>query len=270
MLNRAADVVRLDSTPRITIFGALFPERRPVNTNPGLIGTKLGNTQIFLDDGEVRRVTAIQAGPCVVLGKRTPDKDGYAALQLGFGNRREKLVSKPEAGNFKKSGVEAPRVVREFRVEASLLERFEVGQTLGAADIFQDGQFVDVSATSKGRGFTGVMKRHNFAGAGTVGHGTHETKRHGGSIGMNMTPGHTFRGMKMPGQHGNTKSTILNLRVVRVLSDENIVLVDGGVPGARNGVVVMKGANKKATMPLPAPRAKTEAAKVATEASEEG
>jgi large subunit ribosomal protein L3 len=241
-----------------------------VNTNPGLIGTKLGNTQIFLDDGEVRHVTAIKAGPCVVVGKRTPNKDGYAALQLGFGNRRAKLVSKPEAGIFEKSGIAAPRVVREFRVDASLLERFEVGQTLGAADIFQDGQFVDVSATSKGRGFTGVMKRHNFAGAGTVGHGTHEAKRHGGSIGMNMTPGHTPRGMKMPGQHGNKRSTILNLRVVRVLSDENIVLLDGGVPGPRNGVIVMKGANKKAQMPLPEPRAKADAVKEAPEASEEG
>lgn len=239
-----------------------------MNTNPGLIGTKLGNTQIFLDDGEVRRVTVIKTGPCVVVGKRTPDKDGYSALQLGFGNRPERLVRKPEAGAFKKAGVEAPRVIRELRVDVSLLERFEIGQTIGAADIFQDGQFVDVTATSKGRGFTGVMKRHNFAGAGTVGHGTHEAKRHGGSIGMNMTPGHTFRGMKMAGQYGNKKSTIMNLRVVKVLSDENIVLVDGGVPGARNGVVVIRGANKKAPMPLPKPRAK--AAKEAPEAADEG
>ncbi len=241
-----------------------------MNTNPGLIGAKLGNTQIFLDDGEVRRVTAIKAGPCVVVGKRTPDKDGYAALQLGFGNRREKLVSKPEAGHFNKAGVGPQRVVREFRIDASLLERFEVGQTLGAADIFQDGQFVDVSATSKGRGFTGVMKRHNFAGAGTVGHGTHEAKRHGGSIGMNMTPGRTHRGTKMPGQHGNKRATILNLRIVRVLSDENIVLVDGGVPGPRNAFVTVKGAIKKVSMPLPEPPAKQEAPEQVPEATEEG
>jgi len=240
-----------------------------VNTNPGLIGTKLGNTQIFLDDGEVRRVTAIKAGPCIVVGKRTPDKDGYSALQLGFGSRREKLVSKPEAGNFKKAGVDPQRVVREFRVDESLLERFEVGQTVGAADIFQDGQFVDVSATSKGRGFTGVMKRHNFAGAGTVGHGTHEAKRHGGSIGMATTPGRTPRGMKMPGQYGNKKATILNLRVVRVLSDENIVLVDGGVPGPRNGVVTVKGAIKKAPMPLPERPVAEAPAEEAPEATEE-
>jgi large subunit ribosomal protein L3 len=241
-----------------------------VNTNPGLIGTKLGNTQIFLDDGEVRRVTAIKAGPCVVVGKRTPDKDGYAALQLGFGSRREKLVTKPEGGNYKKAGVDAPRIVREFRVDAALLERFEVGQSLGVADIFQDGQFVDVSGTSKGRGFTGVMKRHNFSGAGTVGHGTHEYKRHGGSIGMNMTPGRTLRGQKMPGQYGNKKSTILNLRIVRLLPDENIVLVDGGVPGPRNGFLTVKGAIKKAPVALPDPPAKEDATEEAPEATEEG
>jgi large subunit ribosomal protein L3 len=236
-----------------------------VNTNPGLIGTKLGNTQIFLDDGEVRRVTAIKAGPCVVVGKRTPDKDGYAALQIGFGGRREKVVSRPEAGQFKKAGVEPPRVVREFRIDASLLERFEVGQALGVADIFKDGQFVDISGTSKGRGFTGVMKRHNFAGAGTLGHGTHEAKRGGGSIGMATTPGRTIPGRKMAGQHGNKKTTILNLRIVKVMADENIVLVDGGVPGSRNGFVTVKGSIKKASVPLPEPPAKEEAAPEATE-----
>jgi len=241
-----------------------------VNTNPGLIGTKLGNTQIFLDDGEVRRVTAIKAGPCIVVGKRTPDKDGYAALRLGFGSRRDKLVTKPEAGAFKNAGVEAPRIVREFRIDAALLERFEVGQTLGVSDIFQDGQFVDVSGTSKGRGFTGVMKRHNFAGAGTVGHGTHEYKRHGGSIGQNMTPGRTLRGQKMPGQHGNKKATILNLRIVKLLPEENIVLVDGGVPGPRNGFLTVKGAVKKHPVALPEPPAKEEPAGEAPEATEEG
>ncbi len=231
-----------------------------MNTNPGLIGTKLGNTQIFLDDGEVRRVTVIKTGPCTVVGKRTPEKDGYSALRLGFGERREKLVTKPEAGAFKKAGVKVSRVVREFRVDSELLDRFEVGQKLGAADIFQEGQFVDVSGTSKGRGFTGVMKRYNFAGAGTVGHGTHEAKRHGGSIGMNMTPGRTFRGQKMPGQHGNKKATVLNLRIARVLPDENIVLVEGGVPGPRNAFVTVKGAIKKASVPLPEPPAKEEPA----------
>ncbi len=241
-----------------------------MNTNPGLIGTKLGNTQIFVEDGEVRRVTAVQAGPCVVVGKRTPDKDGYAALQLGFGSRRDKLVTKPEAGAFKKAGVPNARIVREFRVDPALLERFEVGQTLGAADIFQDGQFVDVSGTSKGRGFAGVMKRHNFSGAGTVGHGTHEYKRHGGSIGQNMTPGRTLRGQRMAGQYGNKKATVLNLQVVKVLADENIVLLDGGVPGPRNGFVTLKGAIKKPSVPLPERAPEAEPAEPAQEASDEG
>ena len=226
-----------------------------MNTNPGLLGTKLGTTQIFLDDGEVRRVTAIQAGPCVVVGKRTPEKDGYSALQLGMGEKREKLVNKAQQDAYKKAGVATPTVVREFRVSAELLERFTVGQKVSAADIFTEGQFVDVSGTSKGRGFTGVMKRHNFSGAGTVGHGTHEAKRHGGSIGMNMTPGRTLRGQKMPGQHGNKRSTILNLEIIKVLADESIVLVDGGVPGSKNGLVTIRGAVKKASVAMPEPSA---------------
>lgn len=242
-----------------------------MNSNPGLIGTKLGNTQIFLDDGEVRRVTAIQAGPCVVVSKRTPEKDGYAALQLGFGTKRAKLTNKAQAAVFDKAGIEPPRVIREFRVDESLLERFEVGETLSVADIFQEGQFVDVSGTSKGRGFTGVIKRHNFAGAGTVGHGTHEYKRHGGSIGMNMTPGRTIRGMKMPGQHGNKKVTVMNLRVARVLADENILLLEGGVPGARRSFVTIKGANKKPAVALPErPKKEAPAPEEAAAESSEG
>lgn len=229
-----------------------------MNTNPGLLGTKLGNTQIFLDNGEVRRVTALQAGPCVVVAKRTPKRDGYAALQLGFGERREKLVPKAQAGAAAKAGVKPARYVREFRIAEELLDRFEVGQTVGAADIFQEGQFVDVTGTSKGRGFTGVMKRHNFAGVGSEGHGAHEYMRHGGSIGQNMTPGRVFKGVKMPGQHGNKRSTIMNLKVAKVLADESILLVEGGVPGPRNGVVMVKGAVRKPTVPLPDPPAPAE------------
>lgn len=242
-----------------------------LNTNPGLLGAKLGQTQIFLDDGEVRRVTAIKAGPCVVVAKRTPDKDGYAALQLGFGQQREKLIAKPQASAYSKAGLkEAPRLVREFRVDAALLERFEIGQTLGVSDVFREGQFVDVSGTSKGRGYAGVMKRHNFAGAGTASHGTHEYKRHGGSIGQNMTPGRTLKGQKMAGQYGNKKSTVLNLRVVRILTDENILLVEGGVPGPKRGFVTVKGATKKPAVPLPDPPATNEADEGPEAASEEG
>ena len=216
-----------------------------MNTNLGLIGRKLGCTQIFDDDGTGLGVTVIEAGPCVVVGKRTEEKDGYSALQLGFGSKRDKLVRKPVAGYLKKQGVEAaPRVIREFRVAADVVAKYEVGQEIRPSDVFEAGQLVDVSGTSKGRGFTGVIRRHNFRGAGTNSHGTHEYRRHGGSIGQNMTPGRTFPGMRMPGRHGGRKSTIMSLEVARVLSDENLVLVRGGVPGPRNGVVTLRGAAK--------------------------
>ena len=220
-----------------------------MNTNFGLIGKKLGNTQIFQEDGEVARVTAIQTGPCVVVGKRTQAKDGYSALQIGFGTKRKKLVKKPQLALYEKLGVEPPSVVREFRVTADIADKYEVGQALKPSDVFTEGQIIDVSGTSKGRGFAGVMKRHNFSGAGTVGHGTHEYKRHGGSIGMNMTPGHTLKGQRMGGQYGNKAITMLNLRVAKVMDEEGILLVEGGVPGARNGVVTVRGAVKKNPQP---------------------
>jgi large subunit ribosomal protein L3 len=216
-----------------------------MNTNLGIIGKKLGNTQIFEADGTVRRVTAIEAGPCVVLGKRTPERHGYSALQLGFGERREKLVKKPEQGFFNKVGAKPPRVVRELRVPAEVLDEVDVGQEIKASDVFREGMYVDVSGPSKGRGFTGVVRRHNFGGAGTVGHGTHEYKRHGGSIGMNMTPGRALPNTGMPGRHGGKRVTVLNLQVVRIMDDENLVLVEGGVPGPKQGVLTVRGAVKE-------------------------
>ena len=157
-----------------------------MNTHPGLIGKKLGNTQLFKDDGDVVRVTVLSVGPCTVLGKRTEERDGYSALILGFEDKREKLVNKPEGGFFAKAGVSPKRVVREFRLAADVVAAHEVGAELKPSDLFEEGQHVDVCGTTKGRGFTGVMKRWNFAGAGTVGHGTHEYKRHGGSIGASL------------------------------------------------------------------------------------
>src|SRR5215471_5992025 len=190
-----------------------------MNTNPGLIGKKLGNTQIFNADGTVARVTAILVGPCRVMGKRTLDKDGYSALILGFGEKREKLLTKAEVGHFKK-----------------------IGQALKPSEYFTEGQKVDVSGTTRGRGFSGVMRRWNFRGSAKDTHGTHEYKRHGGSIGTNMTPGRTFLNLKMPGQYGNERTSVLNLVVVKVLDDENIILVDGGVPGSKNSTVMVRGA----------------------------
>ena len=216
-----------------------------MNTHPGLIGKKLGNTQLFKDDGDVVRVTVLSVGPCTVLGKRTEERDGYSALILGFEDKREKLVNKPEGGFFAKAGVSPKRVVREFRLAADVVAAHEVGAELKPSDLFEEGQHVDVCGTTKGRGFTGVMKRWNFAGAGTVGHGTHEYKRHGGSIGANMTPGRVLPNVKMPGHYGNERVTILNLRVARVMDDEQLLLVEGGVPGPRNGYITVRGAVKK-------------------------
>ncbi len=211
-----------------------------MNTNLGLIGKKLGNTQIFDAEGMVHRVTAIECGPCVVLGKRTAERDGYTALILGFGEKREKSVTKPEAGFFKKVEQKPVLDMREFRLSAEQVEQYSVGQVIKPSEIFTEGQLVDVCGNSKGRGFTGVMKRHNFKGSRTSTHGTHEYQRHGGSIGTNMTPGRVFPGVRMPGQHGNVRSTVLNLRVAKVLDESNIVLVEGGVPGSRNAFVTVR------------------------------
>ncbi|GAB4214422.1 MAG: 50S ribosomal protein L3 [Sandaracinaceae bacterium] len=216
-----------------------------MNTHPGLIGKKLGNTQIFEEDGNVRRVTAIEVGPCTVLGKRTAEKDGYTALIVGLGERAEKHVNKAEAGFFKKNGQKPARVIRELRLPAEDLAKYEVGAVLKPSELFSVGQLVDVSGRTKGRGFTGVMRRWNFRGSGTKTHGTHEYQRHGGAIGTNMTPGRTLPNLKMAGQYGDEKVTIQNLRVARVIDDKFIVLVEGAVPGHRNAVVTVRGAVKR-------------------------
>jgi large subunit ribosomal protein L3 len=216
-----------------------------MNTHPGLIGKKLGNTQLFLEDGTAVRVTVVKVGPVTVVGKRTLEKDGYSALILGFEDKREKLVNKPEAGFFAKAGVTPKKVVRELRLAEDEVAKHEVGAVLKPSELFVEGQRVDVSGRTKGRGFTGVMKRWNFAGAGTVGHGTHEYKRHGGSIGANMTPGRTLPNLKMAGQYGDERVTILNQKVARVMDEEQLLLIEGAVPGPRNGYVTVRGAVKK-------------------------
>jgi large subunit ribosomal protein L3 len=216
-----------------------------MNTHPGLIGKKLGNTQVFQDDGNVVRVTVLQVGPCVVVGHRTLAKDGYSALILGFDDARTKSVRKPAAAFFTKIGVAPKRVLREFRLSEEAVAKYAVGSSLKPSELFEAGQHVDVSGTSKGRGFTGVMKRWNFKGSKSQTHGTHEYQRHAGSIGTNMTPGRTLANLKMAGQYGSEKVTILNLKVARVLDEQNLVLVEGGVPGPRNGYVTVRTAVKK-------------------------
>jgi len=200
-------------------------------------------TQLVAEDGTVTPVTVLSAR-CVVVGKRTAEKDGYDALILGLEERKDKHTSKPLAGQFKKAGVAPKREVREFRCTADYAAKHEVGQELKLDEIFQVDQLVDVRGTSRGRGFTGVMRRHGFAGAGAS-HGAHEYKRHGGSIGTNMTPGRVLPGRKMPGQHGNTKVSILNQKIAKVIADKGLILVCGGVPGAANTLVEVRGAVKK-------------------------
>jgi large subunit ribosomal protein L3 len=214
-----------------------------MNTQPGIIGRKLGATQVFEQDGTVTRVTVIEAGPVVVLGKRTPEKDGYTALVLGFEERKEKHTRRPTAGLFKKAGATPKRVVKELRCDAEFAAKWEVGQTLKLEEIFQPGMLVDAKGTTRGRGFTGVVRRWGFAGAVTT-HGTHEYRRHGGSIGTNMTPGRTLPNLKMGGQYGNETVSILNLKVARIDAEKHLLLLEGGVPGARNGVVLVRHAVK--------------------------
>lgn len=200
-------------------------------------------TQIFNEDGSVVPCTVVEARPTVV-GKRTQEKDGYDALVLGSGVRKEKHTQKPLAGTFKKANVTPRRTLRELRCSAELVAQYELGQELKLEEVFEEGQFVDVQAVSRGRGFSGVVRKFHFAGAVTS-HGTHEYRRHGGSIGTNMTPGRTMPGKKMPGQHGNAKTSVLNQRIVKIVAEENMVLIRGGIPGAKNGLVVVRGAIKR-------------------------
>jgi large subunit ribosomal protein L3 len=214
-----------------------------MNQHPGVVGRKLGMTQIFEEDGTVVPCTVVEARP-VVVAKRTKEKHGYDALVLGAETRKEKHTRKPAAGAFKKAGVAAARLLREFRCSAEHAAKFEVGQSLSVADVFEEGQFVDVQGVMRGRGFSGVVRRHHFAGNVQT-HGTHEYRRHGGSIGQRKTPGRTFPGMRMPGQHGNWTVSVLNQKVAKLVPDQNLVLIAGGIPGARNSFVVIRGASRK-------------------------
>lgn len=207
----------------------------------GLIGKKIGMTQVFGADGSVLPVTVIQTGPCVVVQKRETGRDGYNALQLGFGSRKSRRVNKPEQGHMVKAGKGAFQLLREFRSED--VGQYEVGQEIKVADLFKVGDRVDVSGTSKGRGFTGVIKRWGFAGF-PGSHGTHEYFRHGGSIGNRSFPGRVFKGKKMAGQWGNERISVQNLEVIGVRAEDNLLLVKGAVPGAKRGFVFIRRAIK--------------------------
>ncbi len=214
-----------------------------MNTNPGLVGLKLGMTQLFKDDGTVVPCTVVEAA-CTVVGKRTEDKDGYSALILGLGERKAKHSTKALTGSFEKLGQKTPRIVREVRATAERVANYEIGQELKVDEIFQEGQYIDVQSKSKGRGFTGVMRRYNFAGA-KASHGAHEWTRHGGSIGTTTTPGRVLPGQKMPGQHGNKVVSVLNQKVAKLIPEKKLILIEGTVPGAPDSVVRIQGAVKK-------------------------
>lgn len=214
------------------------------NETIGIIGRKMGMTQLFLEDGEVVPVTVIEAGPCIVTAVKTEkSRDGYNALQLAFGHKKTQRANRPELGQFKKAGIEGAMAhVREFRVDAATAEQHQVGGTLNAS-LFTAGDRIDVCGKSKGRGYAGVMKRHNFSGFERS-HGVHEYFRHGGSIGTRLTPGMTLAGMPMSGRMGNARVTIQNLVVAKVDVERNLVFVRGGVPGPNGSVVTVRKAVK--------------------------
>ena len=205
-----------------------------------IIGRKIGMTQVFADDGRVEPVTVIEAGPCYVTQIKTQDKDGYNSVQVAFGDIKAKNVNKPVAGTFKKAGVEPKRVLKEFKYDD--ISKFSLGQEI-KADMFSEGDLVDVSGITKGHGFTGVIKRWNQQRLKMT-HGVGPVHREVGSMGANSTPSRVFKGKKMTGQYGNEAVTVQNLKVVRVDADRNLILVKGAIPGPKKSIVTIKSAVK--------------------------
>ena len=208
----------------------------------GIIGKKTGMTQIFDEAGKVIPVTVVEAGPCVVVQKKTAENDGYEAVQLGYGDIRAKRVNKPLQGHFKKADVAFKRTLKEFRFED--ISGLNVGD-LVKADTFAEGDIVDVSGTSKGKGFAGTIKRYNNARLKET-HGTGPVHRHAGSMGACSSPSRIFKGKKMPGQLGNEKVTVQNLEVVKIDAENNLIAIKGAIPGPKNGIVTIVDCVKKA------------------------
>ena len=201
-----------------------------------IIGKKIGMTQIFDETGKVVPVTVVEAGPCVVSFKKTVENDGYAAVQLGFGDLKPHKVNKPMAGHFKKSNVAPKRTLREFRFENT--DAYELGQVI-KADVFAAGDKIDVTGTSKGKGYAGVIKRWNFQRLKET-HGSGPVARHGGSMGACSTPSRVWKGKKMAGHLGTEKVTVQNLAVVKVDVENNLIAIKGAIPGPNGGTVVLK------------------------------
>ncbi len=206
----------------------------------GILGRKLGMTQVWDADGKLVPVTVIQAGPCRVVQLKTPERDGYSAVQLAFGETKVQRLNKPELGHLKAADAPPSKTLVELRVDD--LSGFEIGQVI-KADVFASGDKVDVTGISKGRGFSGAMQRHNFSGQGAS-HGNHKKHRSPGAVGACATPARVFKGMKMAGQWGNTKVTTLNLAVVEGDAERDLILIKGAVPGANGGLVFLRNAVK--------------------------
>jgi large subunit ribosomal protein L3 len=204
----------------------------------GLIGKKIGMTSVYDENGKNIPCTVIEAGPCVVTQIRTKDSDGYEAIQLAYDDARDKHMNKALRGHFAKAGAEPKRIVREFtRFESGHQKKF--GDILGV-DIFEEGEFVDVVGTSKGKGFQGVVKRHNFRGVNDASHGQHNRQRAPGSIGASSYPSRVVKGMRMAGRTGNSRVKMINLQVVKIIPEKNIILLKGAVPGPNGSYVIVE------------------------------
>ncbi len=205
---------------------------------PGLIGKKIGMTSVFGADGKNLPCTVIEAGPCVVTQIRTVEKDGYAAVQLAYDEISEKHASKPLKGHFEKAGTTPRRKLVEFK--ADFAQDLKLGDTLTLTDVFADTTFVDVVGTSKGKGFQGVVKRHGFAGVGGTTHGQHNRLRHPGSLGACSWPSRVFPGMRMAGHMGDERVKVFNLQVIKLIPENNLIVVKGSVPGAKGSYVILE------------------------------
>ena len=203
---------------------------------PGLLGKKIGMTSVFSADGRNVPCTVIEVGPCVVTQVKTVDTDGYDAIQLGFTEKKEKHTSRPEQGHFKKAGVAPQRYLAEFK---GFEGEHKLGDTIGV-DLFNESDFVDIVGISKGKGFQGVVKRHGFGGVGQSTHGQHNRLRAPGSIGACSYPAKVFKGMRMAGQTGNKRVTVQNLQVIKVMPEQNVLVIKGSVPGSKGSIVLIE------------------------------